>query len=44
MDLKYAGKVYQKTFAAMKDTPYFLRNKDEIIPAPFDVPHYKGCY
>lgn len=41
MDLKYAGKVYQKTFAAMKDTPYFLRNKDEIIPAPFDVPTIK---
>lgn len=41
MDLKYVGKVYQKTFAAMKDTPYFLKNKDEIIPAPFDVPTIK---
>lgn len=41
MDLKYVGKVYQRTFAAIKDTPYFLKNKDEIIPAPFNIPTIK---
>lgn len=41
LDLKYAGKVYQKTFGIMKDSPYFLRNEDEILPSVFDTPTIK---
>lgn len=35
--LKYAGKVYQRTFGAMKNSPYFLKNENEIVPSVFDV-------
>lgn len=35
--LKYVGKVYQKTFGAMKDSPYFLKNNNEIVPKHFDI-------
>lgn len=41
LDLKYVGKVYQRTFAAMKDSPYFLKNEDEMLPSVFDVPTIK---
>lgn len=36
-NLKYVGKVYQRTFGARKDTPYFLKNKNEKVPAYFDI-------
>ena len=41
LDLKYTGKVYQSTFAVMKDSPYFLKNKNEILPSSFDIPTIK---
>ena len=37
-DLKYAGKVYRKTFGANKQTPYFLHSKGEYIPDEFSTP------
>lgn len=37
-DIKYAGKVYRKTFGAQKDTPYFLAGEDEFIPEEFNTP------
>lgn len=36
-DLKYVGKVYQRTFSAIKSSPYFLKNEVEIIPSYCDV-------
>ena len=33
--------MYQRTFAAMKDSPYFLKNEDEMLPSVFDVPTIK---
>ena len=35
--LKYVGKVYQRTYSAIKSSPYFLKNKDEIVPSYCDV-------
>lgn len=35
--LKYVGKVYQRTFGAMKNTPYFLKNINEVVPSVFDI-------
>ena len=37
-DIKYAGKVYRRTFGAQKDTPYFIADKEEFIPEPFQSP------
>lgn len=37
LSLKFAGKVYQKTFGAMKNTPYFLKSPNESIPPFFDI-------
>lgn len=37
-DIKYAGKVYRRTFGAQKDTPYFIADKEEFIPEPFQNP------
>ena len=37
LSLKYVGKVYQKTFSAMKNTPYFLKSPNEPIPSYFDI-------
>lgn len=37
LSLKYAGKVFQRTFGAMKDSPYFLKNTEEIVPSVFDI-------
>lgn len=37
-DLKYAGKVYRKTFGANKQTPYFLHSQGEYIPDEFSTP------
>lgn len=36
--LKYVGKVYRMTFGIQKNTPYFLRAKDEHIPVVFNRP------
>ncbi len=38
LSLKYTGKVYRLTFAAQKDTPYFLKSKNEIVPEVFEEP------
>lgn len=35
LSLKYVGKVYRLTFAAQKNTPYFLKAKNEVIPDVF---------
>ncbi len=40
-DIKYAGKVYRKTFAANKNTPYFLKGKEEYIPETLESPLLK---
>ncbi|WP_146212774.1 hypothetical protein [Dysgonomonas alginatilytica] len=37
-DIKYAGKVYRKTFAANQKTPYFLAEESEYIPDEFSSP------
>lgn len=37
-DIKYAGKVYRKTYGAQKESPYFLANEDEYIPEVFNTP------
>ncbi|NDV81880.1 hypothetical protein D0T87_07755 [Bacteroides sp. 51] len=37
-DLKYAGKVYRRTFGANKNTPYFLCNNEEYIPEGLSSP------
>lgn len=37
-DIKYAGKVYRKTYGAQKNTPYFLADEDEFIPESFKTP------
>ena len=37
-DIKYAGKVYRKTFEAQKNTPYFLSGEDEYIPKSLRSP------
>lgn len=37
-DLKYAGKVYRKTFGANECTPYFIADKNECIPGEFRSP------
>lgn len=37
-DIKYAGKVYRKTYGAQKNTPYFLADEDEFIPEIFRTP------
>ena len=31
-DIRYAGKVYRRTYGAQKDTPYFIAGEDEYIP------------
>ena len=36
-NLKYAGKVYQRTYSAIKASPYFLKKQDEAIPSLFDA-------
>lgn len=36
-NLKYVGKVYQRTFGVVKDAPCFLKNKEEVIPSYMDV-------
>ena len=41
LDLKYTGKVYQRTFGVMKDSPYFLKNETEMLPSVFDTPTIK---
>ena len=38
LNLKYAGKVYRKTFEAHKNTPYFLKAEGENIPTVFQHP------
>lgn len=38
LSLKYSGKVYRRTFGAQKDTPYFLKAKEEEIPDIFSHP------
>lgn len=50
LSLKYASKVYRMTFGVQKDTPYFLKTKEEKIPDLFkqatimDVtPNYHTC-
>ncbi|WP_455586330.1 hypothetical protein [Bacteroides sp.] len=40
-NLKYTGKVYQRTFSALKDTPYFLKEKHEYVPSPLNIPTIK---
>ena len=37
-DIKYAGKVYRKTFEAQRNTPYFLAGEDEYIPESLRSP------
>ena len=37
-DIRYAGKVYRRTYGAQKDTPYFIAGEDEYIPGLFDTP------
>ena len=37
-DIKYAGKVYRKTYGAQKNTPYFWADEDEFIPESFKTP------
>lgn len=34
-NLKYAGKVYRRTFGAQKHTPYFLKAEGENVPTVF---------
>lgn len=36
-NLKYVGKVFQRTFGTIENSPYFLKNKGEIVPSYFDV-------
>lgn len=36
-NLKYVGKVYQRTFSTVKEAPYFLKSKGEIVPSYMDV-------
>ncbi len=36
--IKYAGKVYRRTFSAQKNTPYFLASTQEYIPEEFNTP------
>lgn len=50
LNLKYAGKVYRMTFEVQKNSPYFLKAEEEIIPTVFrhasimDVtPDYHVC-
>lgn len=38
LNLKYVGKVYRMTFAAPKDTPYFLKDEQEVVPDIFEKP------
>lgn len=35
--LKFAGKVYRRTFEANKMSPYFLKAEDEVIPEVFEL-------
>lgn len=37
-DIRYAGKVYRRTYGAQKDTPYFLASEDEFVPEVFRTP------
>ena len=37
-DIKYAGKVYRKTYGVQKESPYFLADEDEYIPEVFNTP------
>lgn len=37
-DIKFAGKVYRKTYGAQKETPYFLAAKGEFIPEELQSP------
>lgn len=37
--LKYAGKVYRKTFSVHKDTPFFIKAANEIIPEILSSPN-----
>ncbi|MCD8262180.1 MAG: hypothetical protein LUD15_12515 [Bacteroides sp.] len=37
-DIKYAGKVYRKTFGAQRNTPWFMAAVHEAIPSLFDTP------
>lgn len=37
-DIRYAGKVYRRQFAANPNTPYFLANPDEYIPEELSSP------
>lgn len=41
LDLKYAGKVFQMTFGTTKDSPYFLKQRNEIVPKYFNIPTIK---
>ena len=36
-NLKNVGKVYQRSYSAIKTSPYFLKNKDEAVPSCFEV-------
>lgn len=37
-DLKYAGKVYRRSYGANKKSPHFLRNNNEYIPEELNSP------
>ncbi|MCD8555687.1 MAG: hypothetical protein LRY59_03440 [Bacteroides graminisolvens] len=37
-DIKYAGKVYRRTFEAHKNTPFFMAQENEDIPECFNTP------
>lgn len=37
-DIQYASKVYRRTFAAHKNTPYFIANEFEYIPEELNSP------
>ena len=37
-DIRYAGKVYRRTFGAQKDTPYFIARSNEHVPELFNTP------